>query len=262
MELTVYQALQRGVVAHKEGKLQEAEKLYRTILSTQPQHADANHNLGVLAVEIGKVAEALSFFKLALEANPKQAQFWLSHIDALMKVGQLDNARQVVQQGKDAGLNGRQVHQLEAQLSIVMSSISLPTGNISNPSKQQIDGLITLYSESKLQETVLRGTALESRFPNDPIIPSILGAIYAGLERYKEAVTSYKKAIDLKPDYAEASNNCAIALKGLGQHKKAISNLEKAIKINPNHLDALYNLGNSLRIWQISRGYCQLQQSD
>lgn len=244
MELTVYQALQRGVVAHKEGKLQEAEKLYRSILSTQPQHADANHNLGVLAVEIGKVAEALSFFQLALEANPKQVQFWLSYIDALIKVGQLDNARQVLRQGKDAGLNGKQVHQLEAQLSTLRSSISLPT---SNPSKQQIDGLIALYSESKLQEAVVQGTALESRFPNDPIIPSILGAIYAGLRRYEEAITSYNKAIDLKPDYAEAYNNCAIALKGLGQHKKAISNLEKAIKINPNYLDALYNLGNSLR---------------
>ena len=159
MELTVYQALQQGVVAHKEGKLQEVEKLYRAILSTQPQHADANHNLGVLAVEIGKVAEALSFFKLALEANPKQAQFWLSYIDALMKVGQLDNARQVLQRGKDAGLNGKQVHQLEAQLSTVMSSISLPTGNTSNPSKQQIDGLISLYSESKLQEAIVQGTA-------------------------------------------------------------------------------------------------------
>ena len=204
MEPMVYQALQQGVVAHKEGKLQEAEKLSRAILSTQPQHADANHNLGVLAVEIGKVAEALSFFKLALEANPKQVQFWLSYIEALMKMGELDNARQVLQRGKDAGLNGKQVHQLEAQLSTVMSSISLPTGNTSNPSKQQIDGLIALYSESKLQEAVVQGTALESRFPNDPIIPSILGAIYAGLERYKEAVTSYKKAIDLKPDYAEA----------------------------------------------------------
>ena len=67
MELTVYQALQRGVVAHKEGKLQEAEKLYRAILSSQPQHPDANHNLGVLAVGFGKVAEALPFFKVACE---------------------------------------------------------------------------------------------------------------------------------------------------------------------------------------------------
>jgi hypothetical protein len=31
MELTIDQALQQGIAAHKEGKLQEAEKLYRAI---------------------------------------------------------------------------------------------------------------------------------------------------------------------------------------------------------------------------------------
>ena len=32
MELTIEQALQQGVAAHKEGKLQDAERLYRAIL--------------------------------------------------------------------------------------------------------------------------------------------------------------------------------------------------------------------------------------
>ena len=54
MELTVDQALQQGVAAHREGKLQEAERLYRAILQVQPNHPDANHNLGGLAVAVGK----------------------------------------------------------------------------------------------------------------------------------------------------------------------------------------------------------------
>ena len=31
MELTIEQALQRAVAAHKEGKLEEAERLYRSL---------------------------------------------------------------------------------------------------------------------------------------------------------------------------------------------------------------------------------------
>ena len=50
MELTTEQALQKGVAAHREGKLQDAERLYRAILQSQPAHPDANHNLGVIAV--------------------------------------------------------------------------------------------------------------------------------------------------------------------------------------------------------------------
>ena len=32
MELAIEQALQQGVTAHREGKLQEAERLYKAIL--------------------------------------------------------------------------------------------------------------------------------------------------------------------------------------------------------------------------------------
>ena len=46
MELTTEQALQQGVAAHNEGKLRDAELLYRAILQSHPKHPDANHNMG------------------------------------------------------------------------------------------------------------------------------------------------------------------------------------------------------------------------
>ncbi len=49
MELTIDEALQQAVAAHKEGKLQDAERLYRAILAVSSfAHPDANHNLGML----------------------------------------------------------------------------------------------------------------------------------------------------------------------------------------------------------------------
>ena len=76
MELTIEQALQRGVAAHKEGKLQDAERLYRAILQSQPAHPDANHNLGVLAISVNKADAALPLFKIAVDGNPNIEQFW------------------------------------------------------------------------------------------------------------------------------------------------------------------------------------------
>ena len=80
MELTIEQALHQGVAAHKEGKLQDAERLYRAILESQPAHPDANHNLGLLAVAVNQVEAALPLFKTALDANPKIDQFWFSYM--------------------------------------------------------------------------------------------------------------------------------------------------------------------------------------
>ena len=66
MKLTLDHALQKGIDAHKAGQIQEADRLYTAILKVQPKHPDANHNMGVLAVGLVRVQEALPFFKTAL----------------------------------------------------------------------------------------------------------------------------------------------------------------------------------------------------
>ncbi|MDG2422292.1 MAG: tetratricopeptide repeat protein, partial [Gammaproteobacteria bacterium] len=116
MKLTIEEALQQGVAAHKEGKLQDAERLYRAILKSQPAHPDANHNLGVLTVSVNKADAALPLFKTALEANPKIEQFWLSYIDALIRTKKIDAARQVIEQAKNQGIDADRLSSLEAQL--------------------------------------------------------------------------------------------------------------------------------------------------
>jgi thioredoxin-like negative regulator of GroEL len=115
-ELTIDQALQKGIQAHKDGQVQEANRLYTAILRAQPKHPDANHNMGVLAVGIGKVEQALPFFKIALEANPATAQFWLSYIDALIKLERLADAKAVLDQAKSKGAKGDGFDKLEQRL--------------------------------------------------------------------------------------------------------------------------------------------------
>ena len=141
MELTIEQALQQGLAAHKEGKLQEAERLYRAILQAQPAHPDANHNLGVIAVSVNKAGAALPLFKTALEANPKIEQFWLSYIDALIREKQFENARQVLEQGKKQGVAGEKVDALEGQLSASVVNLE----NIESNSDELINHLLREY---------------------------------------------------------------------------------------------------------------------
>ena len=70
-ELTISEALRLGIEAHKAGRIKEADRYYTSILGSSPEHPDANHNLGVLAVGIGQVERALPYFKKALEQNKK-----------------------------------------------------------------------------------------------------------------------------------------------------------------------------------------------
>ena len=116
MKLTIEQALQHGIAKHKQGKLQDAERLYQAILQSQPSHADANHNLGLIAVSLNKVALALPLFKTALEAFPEIEQFWLSYIDALIKENQLETAKSVLLEGRKEGFLGKEFDDLEFQI--------------------------------------------------------------------------------------------------------------------------------------------------
>jgi len=239
MELTIEQAIQQGVAAHKEGKLEEAEKLYRAILGAQPQHADAHHNLGVLAVSVGKVEGAIPHFKAALNANVQVEQFWLSYIDALISLGRVDDAREALQGSKASGLKSEKIDQLGIQL-----STSAPASvSMAKPAKAQIDGLIALYTQGKLDEALAQGNALAGQFPNDATIPNIVGAVYSALGRLEEAIVSLNKAIELKTDYADAYNNLGAAFKDLGRFEDAADNYNKAIEYDPTFAAAYTNLG-------------------
>ena len=119
MELNIDQALHQAVAAHKEGKLQDAERLYRAVLQSQPTHPDANHNLGVLAVSVNSAEAALPLFKTALQANPKIEQFWLSYIDALIKEQQFETAKQTLEQAKKQVEAGEKFDILKAQLASI-----------------------------------------------------------------------------------------------------------------------------------------------
>ena len=131
MELTLEQALQKGVEAHRAGKIQEADRYYTAILKANPKHPDANHNMGVLAVGIGKVEEALPFFKTALDVNPKTDQYWLSYIDALTKLGRIADARAVLDQANSNGAEGDAFDQLVC----ILDNLALIKGDQTDESK-------------------------------------------------------------------------------------------------------------------------------
>ena len=103
MKFTIDQALQKAIEAHKAGRIQDADRLYTAILRVQPNHPHANHNLGILAVVVGEVKKALPFLRTALEANSSIAQFWLSYIDALIKLDKFDEAKAMLDQAKTRG---------------------------------------------------------------------------------------------------------------------------------------------------------------
>ena len=117
MKLTLKDVIFKGIEAHKAGKIREADQFYTSILNSQPDHPDANHNMGVLAVGIGKVEEAIPYFIKAIKSNEKIEQFWVSYIDALVKLQKLEEAVSVYQEACEKGINGEKIENIKKFIS-------------------------------------------------------------------------------------------------------------------------------------------------
>ena len=232
MELTVDQALQKGVEAHKAGKAQEADQYYTAILKANPKHPDANHNMGVLAVGIGKVEEALPFFKTALEVNPSIAQFWLSYLDALIKLNRMNDAKSIFDKAKSHGIKGHGFDQLEKRLGSTPSKNTDTQG----PPLEKLQSLINLHAQGQYQEALTQASELLEQFSNSINLYNIIGATNKGLGKLDEAIEAYNKAISINPDYAEAYYNMGNAFKDLGKLDEAVEATTKLYPSNPTML--------------------------
>ena len=83
------------------------------------------------------------------------------------------------------------------------------------PTQEQINSVLELFTNGKLQEALDALDLLSKDYPDDALLFNIRGACYAGLGQKDAAVESYKKAVLLKPDYAKAHYNLGGALQEL-----------------------------------------------
>ncbi|WP_413677317.1 tetratricopeptide repeat protein [Prochlorococcus sp. MIT 0916] len=115
-------------------------------------------------------------------------------------------------------------------------------------SKEQIiDQAFKFHSEGNTLEAAKHYQRFINQGFNDYRVFSNYGTILQNLGRLQEAEFSYRKAIEIKPDFAEAHYNLGIILNDLGKLNEVEFSYRKAIEIKPDFAEAHYNLGNVLR---------------
>ena len=274
MDLTIEQALLQGIAAQETGKFQDAERLYRAILQVQPDHPDANHNLGVLFVSAGNLLEGIPLFKLALRSNPRVEQTWLSYIGALIQLGHLEEAERALVEGAKSGLSAERVQVLSQQVRAAVprsAGKSKQTrrlsekrkrlaekkktrkrkaqGNLSGvaPSQDQINCLFENYNAGKLAEAERLAESLSRHFPTHPLAWKVLGALLNQSGKLIESLTAMEKSVELSPNDAETHGNLGATLLELNRLDDAEISLRRAIAVNPHLVEAHNNLGATLQ---------------
>jgi len=270
--MSIKQTLQQAITHHKLYELQQAEELYRAILTDEPKHPDANHNLGTLLKQNNQLDSALGFFKIALEANPNQSQFWISYIDTLIHLRQLDLARNILEVGQSKGLKGDMINQLaerlNSQLEKAKSTNPTPIKTIkperllarakSHTKKGEIEAARRLYSTvlktypqnqqaKKGLKSLQQGTVTKKNQlgPPQTQIDTIIAFYSQG--QLKEALDTIEILTKDYPNEALLFNIKGACFQALSKLNAAVKCYEQAITIRLDYFEAHNNLGNTLQ---------------
>ncbi len=164
-------ALRRALADHRAGRLAAAEKAYRDLIEADPRHAAANHHLGVLLVQAGRMEEGLRRLKSALEIEGAEPLYYFSFAKGLLAAGNPAEAGAVLRQASHRGLADRRFEPLKAEIR---------------------DAAVAQYR----QALVVR--------PGDAALLDNLGTALLGQGRTEEAIDCYRQALAAAPDFAEA----------------------------------------------------------
>lgn len=80
----------------------------------------------------------------------------------------------------------------------------------------------------------------------DAVYFDALGRSLKHLGRLDEAIAAYRKALQIKSDFANAQNNLGVALQAAGDNIASQAAFRAAIQIDPNLAEAQFNLGKIL----------------
>jgi len=115
-----------------------------------------------------------------------------------------------------------------------------------NPPKEDIDTLINLYKNGRLQDVLDKSEHMVLKYSYSIFLHNLRGSANALLKRFDTAVECYTNALRLNPNYAAIYNNLGNVFKEKGEIELAKNNYKQAIRIKPNYAEAYYGFGLTL----------------
>ena len=213
------EGFRQAVQSHQAGRLDLADRLYRTALRSPLAPAAAYFNFGVLCMERERPSEAAEAFRHALTLQPDMVDAVVNLGTALLGAGRPDEAI---------------THYHRA---IAMSpDNAMAHGNLGK-------ALQDLGQTEEALAAYHRALALR---PQNAEVLINLGAALLDQQRWDEAVRFTHEAIALKPASAMAHANLGVGLLGLGQHEAALAACRQAMALDPQGAPIAWSLGGTM----------------
>jgi len=228
--------LAAAVGHHCAGHLDQAEQLYRQVVTEHPRHASALHLLGVIAHQRGQQKDAFDMISQAIALNPEVPDYHSNLGNVLKAQGKQDEA----------------VASYERAIAL-KPDFAMALSNLGNS-----------YAEmGRLEQAV---EMCEKALASDPTFVAAYlncGNALAGQHRVEACLAKYRKGLEFAPNDVRLLIHKGIVHVNMGQLAQARLCLERALQIEPKNVDALNNLGvvfkDQCRFDEALKLYAQVQ---
>ncbi len=205
----------RGRVLQHLGRYDEAIAEYRIAVQCNPEYLDARVALGFCLLRHGRHSEAAEAFEDALVRKVRQV-------------------REPCERGLDRLSEGRAG---EAEVAFHAAFLQVP-----HRFEDLYGAALEHLKAEEYDDAVEKLQGAIDLDPNCPDLHNFRGVALCELGRVEEGIESFRRSLDLKPDYQVAELNLAFSHLRLGRLKEAQAHLEAILARDPSQPTAAAKL--------------------
>ena len=209
--LTPAEALGLAMDVHRSGGLELAEVLYRRVLDTAPDYADALHYYGVLLHQTGRPDEAIGRLEEAVALRPADAGMRNNLGNVLARRGRMSEAAQAYRAAIGLAPSNAEAHN---NLGAALRALGRAE-----------------EAEASYRSAIASNPRYRDAYDN-------LGRLLSKTGRVKEAIACHLRALELEPQSRKTRRFLVAAHAVIGELDRAMAVLEAWLEDEPDSPDA------------------------
>lgn len=256
----------QGVNAAAKNDTDAAATAFDSVLKKDPNAYPALYNLGVLADRAGKEQDAISYYRRALKILPDYEPALRGISTIQIRRGRLQDAVTTVEPLANEYRANLEMQALYAEILVEARRYDeawMAARRALKCDERFVPALIALVKASRAQgREELADSILEQALQIDPNVAELHflrgEALRSEPGQLREAMAAFERAVQLRPNYAEARMALGIQLLAGGNYPSALSHFQAAERLVPTLPEVHVNLGDAYRA---SKRWADAQQA-
>lgn len=225
------------------GQLDPALKIYGRLIEANPRIAEVHYQVGRIFIQANQARRALPHLKAAANLRPKEVSVWQALAEAVAHSGDAEEEKTFLKVVKSAPIEPKDRIALQDRFGPQRARSRVGSGG-ADP--KVVGDLVAMMAAQRFAEAESGAAALLKAHPRSAVAANVLATAQAAQGKIEPAIASYRKALAINPDYAEAHDNFGQMLLRLRRVDEAITHFRRAVALAPGLASALSNLGSAL----------------